>query len=130
MKHEVVDDELTSPGEEIRERLAAVGAIERVFLGHSFPRQAALQTAHLVALPRERLLFLEQRTTRLEPFVMRDDRVIDRQIVIRVHDVVPFTANAARSFAPCRILVLYADAHFAGPYRHRRRQTRHRRTTL
>ena len=43
MEHEVVDDELTAAGEEVGERLLAVGAIEDVLLVDAFPRQVALQ---------------------------------------------------------------------------------------
>jgi hypothetical protein len=58
MEHEVIDDELTAAGKQIRQRLRTIRPLERVGLRDDLPWKVALQSAQLVALASERLLFL------------------------------------------------------------------------
>ena len=55
-KHEMVDDQLTATGEQIRQRLPPVWTIELVWFFHLDPRQFAALPAQVVAQPGELLL--------------------------------------------------------------------------
>src|SRR5215470_17473212 len=75
-EHEVVDDELAPAGEEIGERLTAVGTVEAVLMLDRFPWERSPGGRKLVAEPSE-LLFLEQQPPpRFDPFGARNDRVV------------------------------------------------------
>jgi hypothetical protein len=63
-EHEMLDDELAAPGEEIAQRLFPVGAVEHVLLVDPDPRQRAALGAQLVAPPGPRLLLGQQRLAR------------------------------------------------------------------
>jgi hypothetical protein len=76
MKHEVIDHKLASAGEEIRECLLAIAAFERILFCNGFPWQFANLTAQLIALAREFLFLLKQRSPRGQPLVMRYNAVI------------------------------------------------------
>src|SRR5215471_21014926 len=78
MEHEVVDDELAAPVEQIGERLFAARAVEAVLLRHALPGQIALQSAHLVALALERLFLREQLLPRGQPLFVGYDLVFHR----------------------------------------------------
>src|SRR5437879_297230 len=89
MKHEVIDDELTAAVEQIGQGLPSRRTVEDVLLGYALPRQAALQSAHLLGLARERFFFLEERAARRQPFFVRNDRMIHNQIVNDCHNTHP-----------------------------------------
>ena len=83
MEHEVIDDQLTAPGEEIRERLRAVRRRRRCSPCRRAPT-AARAAAGSSRRPqaRERLLLSSKRASRLEPLLVRHDGVIERRVVI------------------------------------------------
>src|SRR5262245_44154148 len=85
MKHEVIDDQLTTSREEVSERLAAVWSVEQIVFVDALPWQAPLEPAHLVALPRKGLLLFQQREPSGDPFVVRDHSMIDAQVLIGCH---------------------------------------------
>jgi hypothetical protein len=66
-EHEVVDEELRAPAEEVRQRGAALVGLEAIRLVDPHPRQVLPPPRQLVAAPRERLLRLEQIEPRCEP---------------------------------------------------------------
>ena len=81
-EHEMVEEELRAPPEEIHERGAAfIGLVEVIVLVESDPGQRLAPPRELVAAPRQLLFFLEQREARLEPFFTGPD-------LMRAHDCV------------------------------------------
>ena len=60
-EHEVVDEELRAPAEEVRQRGAPFVGLESVLLVDPDPRQLLPPPRQLVAAPRQLLLLLEQR---------------------------------------------------------------------
>ena len=75
-EHEMVDDELAAPLEEIGKRLIAVGTLEHVILCNFHPGKAAALFVQLI-LHLGKLLFLrEEFLTRLDPLFRADDRMI------------------------------------------------------
>src|ERR671924_1091672 len=67
-EHEVVDEELRAPLEEVRQRGAPLVGLESIRLVDPHPRQFLPPPRQLVAAPRELLLLLEQLKPRGEPF--------------------------------------------------------------
>jgi len=49
------------------------------------PRQAPLQQAHRIALPRKRLLLLEKFAARRQPVFVRHDRMVRHGIIVGRH---------------------------------------------
>src|SRR5262244_3503631 len=66
-EHEMVDEELRAPAEEVRQRGAPLVGLESIRLIDPHPRQLLPPPRQLVAAPRERLLRLEQLEPRGEP---------------------------------------------------------------
>src|ERR1700738_3442131 len=79
-EHEMINDELAPPGEQVGERLLAVRPVEHVALLDPLPRQLAPLPAQVVTHPVELLLLGEQRLARLEPLRRRDDFVAGHRI--------------------------------------------------
>src|SRR3989454_1275293 len=75
-EHEVIDDQLAAAGEQVGQRLLPVHAVERVGLFDALPRQRLPLPIQLVLGAGERLLAGEQRGTRGEPLVVRDDGMV------------------------------------------------------
>src|SRR5205823_2410623 len=67
-EHEVVDEELRAPSEEVEQRGAALLGFESVLLVDPDPRQLLPPPRQLVAAPRELLLRLEQLEPGCKPF--------------------------------------------------------------
>src|SRR6266480_3435313 len=70
-EHEVVDQQLRAPVEQLGERLLALVRVELVVLLDRDPRQLAPLACQLVVAARQLLLALEQRVARLAPFLPR-----------------------------------------------------------
>src|SRR5204862_8262594 len=68
-EHEVVDEELRAPSEEVRQRGAPLVGLEPILLVDPDPRQRLPPPRQFVAAPRELLLTLEQLAPRYEPLV-------------------------------------------------------------
>jgi hypothetical protein len=68
-EHEVIDDQLRLAGEQLRQSLAAVRAIERIGLVHPLPRERAAFGAELVAEPGELLFLGEEGAAGFDPLV-------------------------------------------------------------
>src|SRR5439155_377080 len=66
-EHEVVDEELRAPSEEVCQRGAPLVGLESILLVDPNPRQLLPPPRQLVAAPRELLLRLEQLEPRCEP---------------------------------------------------------------
>src|ERR671923_2156142 len=75
-EHEVVDEELRAPSEEVRERGAAFVGLEAVVLVDPDPRKLLPLPRELVAPPGQLLLGLEQLEPRREPLLVRSRRVL------------------------------------------------------
>ena len=75
-EHEVVDDQLRAPVEQLRECARAFGRIEAILLLHLDPRQLASQFRQLVTEPGVLLLPREQRLSRGQPRLACSDLVI------------------------------------------------------
>src|SRR5579859_3319813 len=78
-KHEVIDEELRASSKEIGKRGRAPISLESVLLVDSDPGKRLPLPCHLVALPRQRLLGLEQFQPRRAPFFLRSGRVISQR---------------------------------------------------
>ena len=72
-EHEVVDEQLGAPVEELAERLLAVVGVEAVLLLHRHPRQLASLPRELVAEPCVLLLADEQPLACGEPLLTGSD---------------------------------------------------------
>jgi len=70
-EHEVIDEQLRAAAKQVRERRRAVLGVEPVGLVDAHPRQRRTPPREFVALPRQRLFGVEQRTARGQPFVAR-----------------------------------------------------------
>src|SRR5262249_59306890 len=75
-EHEVVDEELRAPPEEVRQRGAPLVGLESIRLVDPNPRQLLPHPRQLVAAPRELLLRLEQLEQRGEPLFTCPDPVL------------------------------------------------------
>src|SRR5690348_11323958 len=74
-EHEMIDEELTAPIEQIAQRFGALRPLECVPLVDTLPRQCPPSACQLVSRFRERSLLLEQRDTRLQPVLVRYHRM-------------------------------------------------------
>src|SRR5882724_6903620 len=86
-EHEVVDEELRAPSEEVFQRPAPLVGLESIFLVDPNPRQLLAPPRQLVATPREILLRLEQLEPRCEPLFACSDQVLRHRylsLVIRI----------------------------------------------
>src|SRR5207247_5400459 len=68
-EHEVVDEELRAPSEEVCQRGAPLVSFESILLVDPDPRQLLPSPRQLVAAPRELLLRLEQLDPRCGPLL-------------------------------------------------------------
>src|SRR5207248_10306544 len=75
-EHEVVDEELRAPSEQIRQRGAPLVGLEAILLVDPDPWQLLPPPRQLVALPRQLLLRLEQLEPRCEPLCTRPGLVL------------------------------------------------------
>ena len=66
-EHEVIDEELRAPSEEVRQRGASLVGLESIRLVDPNPRQLLPPPRQLVAAPRQLLLRLEQLEPRCKP---------------------------------------------------------------
>src|SRR5262249_12286390 len=82
-EHEVVDQELRSPPEQIRQRDAAFIGVEAVVLFDPDPGQCRAPPRQLVAAPRQLLLRFEQIEPRRQPFFACCGRVCRRRVCHR-----------------------------------------------
>jgi hypothetical protein len=71
----VVDDELTSLLEEVRQRLLSTRSLEEVALLDLLPRKLAALPAQLIAESCEFLLLRQKSRTRGEPLLVGNDRM-------------------------------------------------------
>src|SRR5579872_4758249 len=71
-EHEVMDDELGSPGKQISQSLLARWAVENVRLLDEFPWQSTPLAAQFVPQAREFFLLCKERFARSDPLVVRD----------------------------------------------------------
>src|SRR5262245_22045158 len=74
--HEVIDDQLTAPVEQIGKRPLALRRIEYVLLLNLHPGQRAPLGGNKIAHARERLLAFEMCLARREPFVLGHDSIV------------------------------------------------------
>src|SRR5262249_40723723 len=74
-EHEVVDEELRAPLEQILERGAPLIGLEAILLADPNPRQLLPPLRHLIAAPRELLLRLKQVEPRFQPLVTCPSRM-------------------------------------------------------
>ena len=75
-EHEVVDDELTPPGEELGQGLPAIGSLEKVIFVDALSRQLSPLLAQLIAELGEFLLLDQELLARRDPCIVRDDVVM------------------------------------------------------
>ena len=74
-EHEVVDEELRAPSEEVVERGAPFLGIESIRLVDPDPRQLLAPPRQLVAATGQLLLLFEQREAGAQPLVTRNDLI-------------------------------------------------------
>src|SRR5690349_8168758 len=74
-EHEVVDEHLRAPAEQLSERLHAVVGVEAVVLVDPDPRQLTAATGELVTAAGVRLLVVEEFESSLQPVLTATDRV-------------------------------------------------------
>src|SRR6202158_2968701 len=110
-EHEVIDDELAAPAEEIAQGLLAARSIEDVLLVHPHPGQLPPLGAERVPLPGKGLLLGEQLLAGCQPLGLRyDSRMLD---LILAHD--RFSSDVAGSWPA----LVSRDVIGAGPCRRR-----------
>src|SRR5579863_3581904 len=84
-EHEVVDEELRAPAEEICQRGAALVGLESILLVDSYPWQLLPPPRQLVAAPRQLFLRLEQIDPRGQPlFTCPGDVLRHRSSLLRM----------------------------------------------
>src|SRR5207247_3762115 len=91
-EHEVVDDELRAPSEEVGQRGVALVGLESVFLVDPHPRQLLPPARQLVAAPRELLLRREQLEPRGQPLFTGPGHVLRHRSSLLLSDVRLLTA--------------------------------------
>ena len=79
-EHEVVDEQLAAPLEQLGQRTGSVFGVEPVVLVDAHPGEGSPLAAQFVAPARELLLRLEKVQPRTEPFLPRGDGGLDRQL--------------------------------------------------
>src|ERR1700687_4846954 len=110
-EHEVIDDELAAPAEEIAQGLLAARSIEDVLLVHPHPGQLPPLGAERVPLPGKGLVLGEQLLSGAQPLGLRSDsRMLD---LILAHD--RFSSDVAGSWPA----LVSRDVIGAGPCRRR-----------
>src|SRR5262245_28579099 len=103
-EHEVVDEELRAPSEEIRQRSATLVCLESIRLVDPNPRQLLPSPRELVAVSRQLLLRLEQLEPCCEPlFTCADDVCRHRPTSLRR---IPWSFRSA--FSAFAVLVVSA----------------------
>ena len=75
-EHEVINEELRAPSEQVHERGAPFVGLESILLVDPDPRQLLPPPRQLVAAPRQLLLLLEQRHSGLQPVIARNDLIV------------------------------------------------------
>src|SRR5688572_23924799 len=96
-EHEVVDEQLRAPSEEILQRRAAVVGLEGVVLVDPDPRQLLPLPRHCIAAMRQLLLGLEKVKARREPVFPCSGHVCrHRSSLLRI------VASSQARFSPCR----------------------------
>src|SRR5207302_7363801 len=106
-EHEVVDEQLAPPVEQVGERAAPVGGVELVGLVDAHPRQCPALPAQLIASARQLLLRLEQLEAGAEPFLAAGDGGFGQ----KVHWVLPSWADLRRPQLCKKILTCLPVAH-------------------
>src|SRR5436190_18851634 len=101
-EHEVVDDQLRAPVEQLRECARAFARIEAIHLLHLYPRQLASQFRQLVTEPGVLLLPSEQRLSRGQPPLACSDLVITHRWppLVRASKARRATHRSRWSFSP------------------------------
>src|SRR6266446_2700505 len=84
-EHEVVDEELRAPPEEVGQRGAPLVGLESILLVDPDPRQLLPSPRQLVAAPRELLLRLEQLEPRCEPLFTCPGHVLRHRSALLPH---------------------------------------------
>src|SRR5437868_4350440 len=79
-EHEVVDEQLAAPLEQLGQRTGSVDRLEPVALVDAQPRERSPPAAQFVALACELLFRLEKVKPRTEPILPRGDGGLDRQL--------------------------------------------------
>ena len=87
-EHEVVDEELRAPSEEVCQRGAPLVGLESILLVDPDPRQLLPPLRQLVAAPRELLLRLEQLEPRCKPLFTCSGHVLRHRSCLLPLDVV------------------------------------------
>jgi hypothetical protein len=77
-EHEVVDQQLAAPAEQVGEALLAVRPVEDVLLLDLDPGQLTALRAQLIAQPREVFLLAKELLARSEPVLSRHDLMLHR----------------------------------------------------
>ena len=77
--HEVINNQLASPLEQLSQSLLSGDRIEDIFLVDPHPGQRASRLTYCVACPRQLLFFCQKRCPRGQPFGFRNDRVVFNQ---------------------------------------------------
>src|SRR5262245_8860588 len=93
-EHEVVDEELRAPSEEVRQRGLPLVGLESILLVDSNPRQLLPPPRQLVAAPRELLLRFEQLEPLGEPLLTCPGPVLRHRSCLlpsRVHSLLDTT---------------------------------------
>ena len=103
-EHEVVDEQLRAPVEQVRQRLAPVVGVEAVLLVDADPRQLPPPARELVAAARVLLLGGEQLAARGQPLLSGPDRVLGHRVSSRVAvGGRPLASSAIRLIAASRV---------------------------
>src|SRR5215469_7980767 len=85
-EHEVIDDQLGAPVEEIGERKGAIRPLELVGLFYPLPGHRHSAARQRIPLAREFLLGSEQFKASLQPFLVRDHFVIEHERLLLMSD--------------------------------------------
>src|SRR5215469_15542728 len=83
-EHEMVEEELRAPSEEIRERGVAFVGLKPILLVDPNPRQFQTPLCQLVAAPGQLLLCLEQVQARCEPLLACPGPVLSHRLCLLV----------------------------------------------
>jgi hypothetical protein len=117
-KHEVIDDQLGAPVEEIGERKSAIRSLKLVGLFHALPGHRHSAARQRITLAREFLLGSEQFKARLQPFLVRDHFVVGHERLL-LFSTWPFSANPRRNAATGCTLSSGAQGADKSDHRHR-----------
>src|SRR5262249_14883529 len=92
-EHEVIDDQLGAPVEEIGERKGAIRPLELVGLFHPLPGHRHSAARQRIPLAREFLLGSEQFKASLQPFLVRDHFVVEHERLLLMSAAPSFTVR-------------------------------------